>query len=383
MKICLTVNSSPWSRFKGGGQIAVHCLASALSGRGHEVTVIYSKSPGEKVVPPPVPYRIVWARHFNVATLNLNIFSFAWALWRLTRKERFDAIHGNAEEAFFFARIASARGAAFFFTSHSPCIPATGMLGGLRRPVHFLKNLNFYLLRAAAKGARRVVVFSRFSKSLVVDGLGKDWEGRVSVVHPGVDPSWFEAKREPASRPELLFWGRLEEEKGVVELLRALRYVAAQIPDVRLTLVGEGNAAEKCKRLARELDIADKAVFAGWQDVPEIQELAGMSRVGIFPSRVESFGLAVAEAMAAGLPAIATRAGALPEIVDDGVTGTLTPVGDVTALAQAIVAALDNPAECRRMADRGREIMREKCSWDATAKTIAGLYEKEITGKYQ
>ncbi|MBI4389694.1 MAG: glycosyltransferase family 4 protein [Nitrospinae bacterium] len=378
MKICLTVNSSPWSRFKGGGQIAVHFLASALAGLGHDVTVIYSKSPGENVVPPPVPYRIVWARHFNVATINLNILSFAWELWRLTGKERFDAIHGNAEEAFFFARIASARGAAFFFTSHSPCIPATGFLGGLRRPIHFLKNLNFYLLRAAAGGARRVIVFSRFSKSLVVAGLGNDWEGRVSVVHPGVDPSWFEVKREPASRPDLLFWGRLEEEKGVVEFLRALRYVAAQIPDVRLTLVGEGNAAGKCKRLARELEIADKAVFAGWQDILEIQELAGKSRVGIFPSHVESFGLAVAEAMAAGLPVIATRAGALPEIVDDGVTGTLTPVGDVTALAQAIAAALDNPGECRRMADRGRELMRGKYSWDAAARTVAELYEQAL-----
>ena len=101
MKICLSINSSPWSRFKGGGQIAVHYLASSLSKLGHEVHVIYSKQSREKI-DVVVNYNIHWVRHFNIATINLNIFSFGVKAWQLNRKHKFDIFHGNAEEAFFF-----------------------------------------------------------------------------------------------------------------------------------------------------------------------------------------------------------------------------------------------------------------------------------------
>ncbi|PIQ97284.1 MAG: hypothetical protein COV67_04960, partial [Nitrospinae bacterium CG11_big_fil_rev_8_21_14_0_20_56_8] len=103
MKICLTVNSSPWSRFKGGGQLAVHHLACAFARKGQEVHVVYSRTAGENPEV-RVPYRIHWVRHFNCATLNLNIFSYARALEILCPRHRFDIVHGNAEESFFADR---------------------------------------------------------------------------------------------------------------------------------------------------------------------------------------------------------------------------------------------------------------------------------------
>lgn len=371
MRICLTVNSSPWSRFKGGGQIAVHHLAVALCKKGHDVHVLYSRSPGEVMEKPDVPYHIHWVRHFNIATFNFNIFSFAWALFR-TRK-KFDVVHGNAEEACFAAWVCGK--SAYFFTSHAPWIPPTGFWGGLTRPVFFLKNLNFYLLRAAAVRARKVITFSRFSHNLVLKGLGKDRADNILVVPPGIDPSWLEVKRNPASSPEIIFWGRVEDEKGIPDLLRAFKYVVTQIPTARLTVAGEGHRLGGYQQLTRELKIESNVTFTGWLAVADIQALAAKSHVGVFPSHIESFGLAVAEALATGLPVVATQAGALPEIVEDGVTGTLVPVEDITKLSRAIINVLEGEPKYRQMAERGRDTVRQHFSWDATADKIIEIYK--------
>jgi glycosyltransferase involved in cell wall biosynthesis len=377
MKLCLTVNSSPWSRFKGGGQIAVHHLATALARRGHEVHVLYSKSRGESFPCPETLYRIHWVRHFGVATFNFNIFSFAWALWRLVRRERFDIVHGNAEEALFNACICRSAGTTAFFTSHAPFIPPTGfLLAALKHPIFLLKNLNFYLLRAAARCARQIVTFSRFSRDLVLRGLGADWDPRVAVIAPGVDISWLRLVRGPKIERHLLFWGRLEDEKGIPELLQAFREVAQKEPQTRLTLVGEGGRLEAYRRMVRDLQLEGRVDFPGWLDTAGTQNLVMRAALGVFPSRIESFGLAVAEALAAGLPVVATRAGALPEIVQHEVNGTLVDVGDVPALTRALLTVLRDPERYEAQARAGREAARQKYSWDATAQNLLRLYEE-------
>ena len=89
MKICLTINSSPWSAFKGGGQLAVHHLACSLFSKGHQVHVLYSKYPHEQFNI-EVPYEIHWVHHYDFATINLNIFSFSNVLGPLAEKENFN-----------------------------------------------------------------------------------------------------------------------------------------------------------------------------------------------------------------------------------------------------------------------------------------------------
>ena len=119
LKICLTINSSPWSAFKGGGQLAVHHLACSLFSKGHQVHVLYSKHPHEQFNI-EVPYEIHWVHHYDFATINLNIFSFSNVLGPLAEKEKFDVIHGNAEEAYWIGKIAKRNKSTYVFTSHTP-----------------------------------------------------------------------------------------------------------------------------------------------------------------------------------------------------------------------------------------------------------------------
>lgn len=355
----------------------MHQLACALVRQDCEVHVLYSKEPGEKIAP-EVPYKIHWARRFNVQTINLDIFSFGLALNRLARKENFDIIHGNAEEAFFSSCISERHGAVNFFTSHAPHVPSTGILRALCRPVSFLKTVNPYLLRSAARRAKKIITFSQFSRQIVLAGLGEYRENQVDVIPGGIDSSWFEVERTPSEKPELIFWGRMEDEKGIPELLDALAIVVKKHPDIKLTLVGEGHRLEEYKQRVRKLGLIPKVVMPGWRSIDEIQTLVAKAHVAVLPSRIESFGLSAAEALGAGVPVIATHQGALPEIVQDGVNGTLVASKDPNALADAIAQVLGNEEKFRLLADRGREDARKNFSWDLAARQLIALYREEL-----
>ena len=374
MKICLTINSSPWSMFKGGGQLAVHHLACALSTKGHEVHALYSKFPNEHFEV-EVPYKVHWAQHHDFATVNLNIFSYSKVLAPLAAKEKFDVIHGNAEEACGVGNIAARIKAAYVFTSHAPNIPTTGMLRGMANPIQFLKRINTYLLRQAMVEADCIVVFSQFSRELIVKGLGNACANRVKVIPPGIENSWFEVERNQVVPTHLLFWGRIEEEKGLPELLVALNTVAKKFANIKLTLVGEGNRLQEYKTLVADLGLADCVEFAGWLNSREIQTLAAKSSIGIFPSRIESFGLSVVEAMATGLPVIAASGGAVPENIENGVTGTLVPVNNSDALAEAINRTLEKPQYSEMMAKAAKSTVQQKFSWDRAAENMIEIYK--------
>ena len=146
------------------------------------------------------------------------------------------------------------------------------------------------------------------------------------------------------------------------ELFHALKTVSKMIKDVSLTIVGEGNRLREYKSLVADLSLTDRVEFTGWLCSSKIQNLTTRSSLGIFPSRVESFGLSVVEAMGAGLPVIAASGGAVPENIEQGVTGTLVPVNDADALAKAIIFILENVqhAESMAKAEIGRASCRER-----------------------
>jgi glycosyltransferase involved in cell wall biosynthesis len=375
VKICFTVNSSPWSEFKGGGQIAVHQLATALAEMGQEVHVLYSATP-EGALALEVPYKIHWVRHYNCATLNLNIFSFARGLELLTEKHKFDVIHGNAEEAFFSDRISQKIGAKFFYTSHAPSLPRTDILQGLlTQPILFLKSINPHLQRSTASRADKIIAFSQFSKEQIVTALGPEYREKIEVATPGVDPAWHETRRINPQPKDFIFWGRMEKEKGLPELITAFREVVTAHPSARLHLVGEGHYEKECKALVKTQKLDDSVYFHGWMELCQIKQVVSQCRFAVFPSRIESFGLAMAEAQSVGMPIIAARAGALPEFIEDNVNGILVPPNNAPALAQAMIHALDNPERMETLGEKAKTLAQERFNWKKTAERMLELYQ--------
>ena len=375
MNICLTVNSSPWSGFKGGGQIAVHYLSTSLAKNGCNVWVIYTGNCPKQLLS-PLNYKPIFARHFNVATLNLNVFSIAFQVLKLSRKVSIDILHGNGEEAFFIPFLKKITRSKFVITSHSPFMPQTGIIRALKSPIQLLKRLNFYLLRTAAINSDCLITYSGFSKRLVKDGIGDKYNSQINTIFPGIDPSWFNVDIERKDEiSNLLYFGRVEHEKGIDILLKSFAKVLQKFPDLKLHLIGEGNYKDLSKRLCEELEVNSNVIFYGWKEKHEIQKIMKGCHLCVLPSRIESFGLTIAEAMAAGIPLISTKAGAIPEIMKDKETGVLVPSEDIVALTKAMIYALETMDKMQNMAKAAREMVKEKFSWDLSANKHIEIYK--------
>lgn len=151
-----------------------------------------------------------------------------------------------------------------------------------------------------------------------------------------------------SGRPEVLFLGRLREKKGVFDLVRAIPLVLKRVPDAVFTLAGDGEM-EAVRRLAVALGVSDAVRLPGWIKEAEKDAELSAARVLALPSYFEGLPVCVLEAMAAGVPVVATPVGGIPELLADGECGLLVPRGDVDALAEALVVALEDAGRRRRL----------------------------------
>lgn len=148
--------------------------------------------------------------------------------------------------------------------------------------------------------------------------------------------------------------------KRVVDVVKMFARVVEQVP-TRLILVGDGPDRSAAEWLAHDLGIQDRIHFMGKQD--RVNELLPLADLMVMPSELESFGLAALEGMACKVPAIATRVGGVPELIDDGVSGLLYQVGDVDGMAAGAVALLKDRERLEIMRDEARKTARTRfCS---------------------
>jgi glycosyltransferase involved in cell wall biosynthesis len=177
--------------------------------------------------------------------------------------------------------------------------------------------------------------------------------------------------------PVILCAGRLRPEKGQEELLRAVPGVRGQVPDVKFWMAGEGSQRAEYEALARRLGIESSVRFLGFRaDVPALMAAADVAAV---PSRSEGLGTAALEALAAGVPVVATRVGGLVDFVYPGQTGELVPAGDVAALADTLARLLQDEPTRRRLGEAGRALIHAQFTEDALARRTLDFYHRMVS----
>jgi glycosyltransferase involved in cell wall biosynthesis len=144
----------------------------------------------------------------------------------------------------------------------------------------------------------------------------------------------------------------------------------------RLIFVGDGPDRPMAEERARNLGIGDRVVFLGKQE--QVAELLGSADLFLLPSESESFGLSALEAMASEVPVVGTRCGGLDELVDDGETGRLLPVGAVDAMANAAVEILSEPERQLDMGRNGRAVAIERYSVERILSMYESFYEETL-----
>jgi glycosyltransferase involved in cell wall biosynthesis len=353
----------------GGGERHLADLANSLVQKGH--TVFAAIAPGS-----PLRSELALLPEKNILELpmrnSLDVFA-AFKLAQIVRTFEIDVIHAHVARDYVLAAAASR------LSGNTPYI--------LTRHVLFpLKKLH----RTTLGRASRIIAVSE----AVAEGLRKQGlfdPRKIVTIHNGIDIKRFaqkssdqvrSAKDDGARRPYIVgMIGHIAPIKGQEDLLRAAAIIVAQRGDVEFVMVGEDKSRRYENRTATEglikqLKLVSKVRMLGWQD--DVSDLLSTFDVFISPSRSEPFGLVILEAMASGVPIVATRSEGAIEILEDGLTGMLVPIGDSTVLAETIMNFLDAPDDRAQLSSNARRAVDERFSLFKMVEATERAYTETI-----
>ncbi|MCH7896914.1 MAG: glycosyltransferase family 4 protein [candidate division NC10 bacterium] len=280
-----------------------------------------------------------------------------WKIYRLLRRGRFDLIHTHTSKAGIIGRFA-ARMAGVPHIVHTPHGQAFNGYAG-----RMLTTLFVLLERWAATFTDRII-------GLTDQEIRDNLERRIGrpeqfvSIPSGIDLKRFESREReavdvkaslglsPSSRL-IGSVGRLDPVKGHTYLLDAFAVLAPRFPDLHLALVGDGELLPELRCRAQQSGLTDRVLFLEWrEDVPDLLLAFDLF---VFPSLSEGMGRGLVEAMAAGLPIVATRVCSIPEVLAEGEAGCLVEPGSALALARGIETLLLDPELRSRLAKAARE----------------------------
>jgi glycosyltransferase involved in cell wall biosynthesis len=305
------------------------------------------------------------------------------ALFRLIRKVSPHIVHTHTSKAGILGRLAArmARVPIIIHTPHGHVF--YGHFG------RFLSRIFLQMEKMLGKLTHHQIALTPEERNDYLS-LRVSKPDNTSVIHSGVDLEQFSkgAKQGTRKREELGiqasslvigYVGWLIPIKGVTHLVSAMPRVIEQHPKSILVLVGKGDEKGeeeiKLQEEVESLGLTDKVLFLGWR--PDVAEIMGCFDIFVLPSLNEGMGRVLVEAMAAGLPIVASRAGGIPDLVRDGQNGLLVPPADASALAKAISDLLADKEKRKQMGEAGKE-MCHPYSAEAMVEQIYTLYAKVL-----
>ncbi|HUE97719.1 MAG TPA: glycosyltransferase family 4 protein [Anaerolineales bacterium] len=236
---------------------------------------------------------------------------------------------------------------------------------------HIYHRLMAPFLRIIWRNASAVVANSNGLRSLA-NTFDSGFE--IPVISNGVDLEAYKMADRDWSFPRLLSVGRIVHQKGLDLAMRALGGLKDFHWEWRIA--GDGPQMDALQSLAKELGIAERIVFLGWQSREQVMECYQQANVFLFPSRHEGMPNAMLEAMASGLPVIASCVAGSEELVIDGETGYLVPSEEIDLLRARLRKILKDATLRRQMGSASRQHAEENYSWESTARQYALLLEK-------
>jgi glycosyltransferase involved in cell wall biosynthesis len=346
----------------GGGERHLADLSRALSDLGHEV---YAAS---------VPDSPLWAELSflpKAQTLALSRFNYLKNLTVLAgfvRAHDIEIVHAHAARDYHLAAVAVK-------------LASRGGLVLTRHALFPLRRINRPLLRTAD---RVIAVSQAVAESLRRNGVIES--SKISVVYNGIDIDRFDLKAARSGDSDLPLVvgtvGHLAPIKGQDVFVRAAALISASHRDVHFVVIGEDKSPQQGYRrflesLVVELGLSEIVSMPGWRD--DIPALLSSLTCFVSAARSEPFGLAIVEAMAAGLPVVAAASEGAREIIEEGFSGKLVPAGNHESLAKAIGDLLNDPIERARLGRNAQLAARQRYSLERMARNTEQIYSEVLT----
>lgn len=386
----------------GGLGRHVHAVARHLAGQGHEVVVLCRHEAGTDAATHPTedavhdgvrvvrvaedPTHLVFEKDLVAWTLAMGHAMVREGL-RLLAGWRPQVVHAHDWLVTHPAiALAEQAGAPLVATLHAT--EAGRHSGWLSQPLNQqVHSVEWWL----ANRADAVITCSSAMRAEVAHLFEVD-AAAIRVIHNGIEPRGWRvppaavraarAAHSPGGAPLLLFFGRLEWEKGVHDLIAALPRVRRTHPGARLLVAGKGSQAGALEGLARKLRVRRAVDFAGHLSDKDLSAALAAADAVVLPSRYEPFGIVALEAAAAGAPLVASTAGGLGEVVVHGETGLSFTPGDSGGIAAAVRAVLDDPSAARRRARTAKSRLAVDFDWGRIAAQTARVYAEAEVGTH-
>lgn len=196
------------------------------------------------------------------------------------------------------------------------------------------------------------------------------------VANPTTVPVELPHRR--ATGHDILFLGRLREKKGVFDLVRAVPSVIDRIPDARFILAGDGEL-DAVRDLAQQLGVSKAVITPGWLDGEAKDRSLSAASLLVLPSYFEGLPICIIEAMASGIPVVASNVGGIPDILEHGVAGLLVEPGDVAGIADAITQILSSDALGNRLRETAFATVKSTMSDEVIAQSLDAMYKQCIS----
>jgi colanic acid/amylovoran biosynthesis glycosyltransferase len=256
---------------------------------------------------------------------------------------------------------------------YASMLEQAGLLGGRLVTAFHGADLSWHLATSGAdvyrplfrSGDLFLPISEHWKEKLVEIGCPAE---RIRVHHMGIDCdrlAFLERRLEPGRPVRLITIGRLVEKKGIEHGIRAVARLVERHHDVRYDIIGDGPLAHRLGRLVGELQLGDRVTLVGSRDQDDVRAALERAHVALAPSVTsrdgdqEGIPVALMEAMACGLPVVASLHSGIPELVEDGVSGRLVPEGDDQALADALEQLLRHPETWPAIGRAGRRRVEE------------------------
>lgn len=352
----------------GGGERYVADLTNALHKRGHDLYLaVRPRSPLiEHVQLAPEKIKTLPLRN------ALDVHS-AQQLARFVRKHEIDVVHAHMARDYSLAAYAARRNrnTKFIITRH-----VLFPLNRLHRQTLARAHSVIAVSNAVARELRNQRVASEDLVTVVHNGIDTD---RFAKVLAGFDRTQFlQSKRLPTNGLLVGSIGELRTLKRHDDFIRSAAIIMRSFPQTHFVLAGvdassSGEVHKQLDQLVAELQLRDRFHFLGWLD--ESEKLLAALDVFVSASETESFGLAIAEAMAAGTPVVATATDGAREVIEDRKTGLLVPIADPPRLAEAITTLLAGEEQRKEIGMRAQREVARRFSLQRMVEEIERIYE--------